>query len=100
MWRRCLSSFHADVHAGNLLVLRDGRIAFIDFGIVGKISPKTWQALEGVIQGFATSDYETIAAALVRLGATGDKVDTRAFAADIRKVRLPKPMSYRHRCPT
>jgi hypothetical protein len=30
-------SFHADVHAGNLLVLPDGRVAFIDFGIVGRI---------------------------------------------------------------
>merc|ERR1712194_480124 len=26
--------FHADVHAGNLLVLDDGRVGFIDFGIV------------------------------------------------------------------
>lgn len=25
-------TFHADVHAGNLLVLKDGRIGFIDFG--------------------------------------------------------------------
>ena len=80
------SSFHADVHAGNLLVLQDGRIAFIDFGIVGKISPRTWQALEGIIQGFATNDFETMAEALVRLGATGDKVNTKAFAADIRQV--------------
>jgi hypothetical protein len=32
--------FHADVHAGNLLVLTDGRVAFIDFGIVGSI-PRT-----------------------------------------------------------
>ncbi len=30
-------TFHADVHAGNLLVLPDGRVAFIDFGIVGRI---------------------------------------------------------------
>jgi len=80
------SSFHADVHAGNLLVLRDGRIAFIDFGIVGKISPKTWQALEGIIQGFASNDFETIASALVRLGATSESVDTMAFARDIRAV--------------
>jgi aarF domain-containing kinase len=29
------ASFHADVHAGNLLVLPDGRVGFIDFGIVG-----------------------------------------------------------------
>lgn len=25
-------TFHADVHAGNLLVLNDGRVGFIDFG--------------------------------------------------------------------
>ena len=25
--------FHADVHAGNLLVLEDGRVGFVDFGI-------------------------------------------------------------------
>lgn len=25
-------TFHADVHAGNLWLLRDGRIGFIDFG--------------------------------------------------------------------
>ncbi|KAJ6309471.1 hypothetical protein OIU77_015268 [Salix suchowensis] len=34
-------TFHADVHAGNLWWLRDGRIGFLDFGIVGRISPKT-----------------------------------------------------------
>jgi aarF domain-containing kinase len=32
-------SFHADLHAGNLMVLTDGRIGFIDFGIVGRIDP-------------------------------------------------------------
>ena len=32
-------SFHADVHAGNLLVTREGRVAFIDFGIVGQNFP-------------------------------------------------------------
>lgn len=32
--------FHADPHPGNLLVMRDGRVAFFDFGMVGRISPK------------------------------------------------------------
>jgi predicted unusual protein kinase regulating ubiquinone biosynthesis (AarF/ABC1/UbiB family) len=32
--------FHADPHPGNLLVMEDGRLAFFDFGMVGRISPK------------------------------------------------------------
>ncbi|HRI02261.1 MAG TPA: AarF/ABC1/UbiB kinase family protein [Pyrinomonadaceae bacterium] len=31
--------FHADPHPGNLLVMEDGRLAFFDFGMVGRISP-------------------------------------------------------------
>lgn len=30
--------FHGDVHAGNILVLRDGRVGVIDWGIVGRLS--------------------------------------------------------------
>jgi len=32
--------FHADPHPGNLLVMDDGRLAFFDFGMVGRISPE------------------------------------------------------------
>jgi predicted unusual protein kinase regulating ubiquinone biosynthesis (AarF/ABC1/UbiB family) len=32
--------FHADPHPGNLLVMRDGRLAFFDFGMVGRITPE------------------------------------------------------------
>ncbi|MEZ5345896.1 MAG: AarF/ABC1/UbiB kinase family protein [Pyrinomonadaceae bacterium] len=32
--------FHADPHPGNLLVMPDGRVAFFDFGMVGRITPK------------------------------------------------------------
>ena len=42
---RCLSCdfFHADVHAGNLLAMEDGRVAFLDFGIVGGCLPGSGQ---------------------------------------------------------
>lgn len=36
--------FHGDVHAGNLWVLDDGRIALLDFGIVGEL-PEVWRAI-------------------------------------------------------
>ena len=36
-------TFHGDVHAGNLLLLRDGRIGVIDWGIVGRLDDATHQ---------------------------------------------------------
>ncbi|KAG2487613.1 hypothetical protein HYH03_013752 [Edaphochlamys debaryana] len=76
-------SFHADVHAGNLLVLSDGRVGFIDFGIVGRISPVTWRAVEALISSMALADYETMARALATIGACSSDVDYAAFARDL-----------------
>ncbi|MGU3432497.1 ABC1 kinase family protein [Actinomycetes bacterium M1A6_2h] len=36
--------FHGDVHAGNLWALDDGRVAMLDFGIVGEL-PETWRSV-------------------------------------------------------
>jgi predicted unusual protein kinase regulating ubiquinone biosynthesis (AarF/ABC1/UbiB family) len=55
--------------AGNLLVLPDGRVGFIDFGIVGRISPVTWQAMEALLGSLAIGDYNTMARALATIGA-------------------------------
>ncbi|KAF3618934.1 putative MLO-like protein 2-like [Capsicum annuum] len=81
-------SFHADVHAGNLWQLRDGRIGFLDFGIVGRISPKTWAAMEVFLQSIAIEDYESMASALIDMGATGKDVDSKSFARDLEKIFL------------
>ncbi|GLT58791.1 hypothetical protein SLA2020_316570 [Shorea laevis] len=79
-------SFHADVHAGNLWLLRDGRIGFLDFGIVGRISPKTWAAMEVFLASIATEEYESMASALIEMGATNKDIDSRAFARDLEKI--------------
>ncbi|CAN7141804.1 unnamed protein product [Brassica rapa subsp. narinosa] len=79
-------SFHADVHAGNLWLLRDGRIGFLDFGIVGRISPKTWAAMEVFLASIATEEYESMASALIQMGATNIDVDAKAFARDLEKI--------------
>ncbi|KAI5670359.1 hypothetical protein M9H77_10723 [Catharanthus roseus] len=79
-------SFHADVHAGNLWQLRDGRIGFLDFGIVGRISPKTWAAMEIFLTSLATEEYKSMASALIDMGATSKDVDSQAFARDLEKI--------------
>ncbi len=40
-------------------MLGDGRVAFLDFGIVGRISPVTWRAVEALIASMAVSDTHT-----------------------------------------
>ncbi|XP_062000283.1 uncharacterized aarF domain-containing protein kinase At5g05200, chloroplastic [Rosa rugosa] len=79
-------SFHADVHAGNLWLLRDGRIGFLDFGIVGRIDPQTWAAMEIFLASIATEEYESMASALIQMGATDTNVDAKAFARDLEKM--------------
>lgn len=78
--------FHADVHAGNLMILRDGTVGFIDFGIVGRISPKIWEGLMIFLEGLATNRPERIAKGLIRMDSTAEGVDERKLAQDLGKV--------------
>lgn len=74
--------FHADVHAGNLLALEDGRVAFLDFGIVGRVPPSIWTSLQDTGVAIAAEDYRGLAQALVTMGAA-DSVDLDQFAVDL-----------------
>lgn len=82
------NSFHADLHAGNLMLLEDGRIGFIDFGIVGKLEPKVWQACMGMMESFGREDYAAMARHMVTMGMTyGDgRVDVDLLAIDLKNV--------------
>ena len=80
--------FHADVHAGNLLVCEDGRVGFIDFGIVGRVGEKTFKAVNELSSAMALGDYEGMAKAMANMGATDEAVDISKFAKDIEKVMM------------
>jgi ubiquinone biosynthesis protein len=53
--------FHADMHPGNLFVLPDGRLAPVDFGIMGRISHTDQLTLAQILHGFLKGDYMTVA---------------------------------------
>jgi len=78
--------FHADVHAGNLMVLRDGRVGFIDFGIVGRIAPDTWQAVNDFIQTVMVGNFDGMADAMIRIGVTRHAVEASLLANDLRTL--------------
>jgi len=78
--------FHADVHAGNLMVLRDGRVGFIDFGIVGRIRPDTWQAVSDFISAIMVGNFEGMADAMIRIGVTDQSVRVEDLATDLQRL--------------
>jgi len=78
--------FHADVHAGNLMVLTDGRVAFIDFGIVGRFEKKIWFALMNMMEALATSNFGLLAKSLVEMNATNREVDIKKFARQLEEI--------------
>lgn len=78
--------FHADVHSGNLLVLEDGRVGFIDFGMVGRVGEKTFNAVSELSTSMAMGDYEGMAEAMCNMGATDEDIDVQKFGRDIEQV--------------
>ncbi|MFN3944878.1 MAG: 2-polyprenylphenol 6-hydroxylase [Allosphingosinicella sp.] len=53
--------FHADLHQGNLFALPDGRLAVIDFGIMGRIDRRARMWLAEILYGLITGNYRRVA---------------------------------------
>ena len=53
--------FHADLHHGNLFALPDGRIAAVDFGIMGRIDRRARVWLAEILYGLIVGDYRRVA---------------------------------------
>ena len=53
--------FHADLHQGNLFALKDGRVAAIDFGIMGRIDRQARLWLAEILYGLITGNYDRVA---------------------------------------
>ncbi|MDO9030678.1 MAG: AarF/UbiB family protein [Hydrogenophaga sp.] len=63
--------FHADPHPGNVIYLEGNRIAFIDFGMVGRLSVRRREELLNLLLGLVERNPQTVADVL--LDWTGDE---------------------------
>jgi len=62
--------FHGDVHAGNIWVLDDGRVAFLDFGIMGELTDEWKHVMRDIFETSAVdNDFSRVARAYKRVGA-------------------------------
>jgi len=77
--------FHADPHAGNILVLKGNRIAFIDFGIVGRLGDELRISMSNLTFAIVEGDLRKIAQELLNLGFAHADVNLGLFEQDIRE---------------
>lgn len=80
--------FHADLHSGNMMLFEDGRVGFIDFGMVGRVNPETWQAMFSLFKGLSEQDYALVAHCMLAVGMTRKNIDEQQLTLDIKHVFL------------
>lgn len=78
--------FHADPHAGNVFVERDGRIGLIDFGMVGEVDRSSQDGLMKLMLGITQQDASRLADTMLDLSAGHTSVDRNALRRDLQRL--------------
>jgi len=82
--------FHGDVHAGNLFLTTDGKVALLDFGIMGHLTPEVRAALRDALPGLLLADDPaSVVQAFFALGAVTGPVDMDRATEDVRTLVAP-----------
>lgn len=78
--------FHADPHPGNFLVMEDGRIAMLDFGMVGQLDVRVREALVELFAAVASQDAAGVTDAMEHLGILRSPSARDAVRRDVHHV--------------
>ena len=78
--------FHADPHPGNLFALADGRMAYIDFGMMDQLEQNTKETIAGSVVHLINKDYQALAANFVKLGFLTPNTDIRPIIPALEAV--------------
>lgn len=78
--------FHADPHPGNLFAMADGRMAFIDFGMMDQLGQDTKETLVDAVVHLINQDYSRLAEDFVKLGFLTPDTDIRPIIPALETV--------------
>ncbi len=78
--------FHADPHPGNLFAMLDGRMAYIDFGMMDQLDVLTKETLVDAIVDLVNKDYTDLASDFVKLGFLTPDTDIRPIVPALEAV--------------
>lgn len=74
--------FHGDLHAGNIFVVDATTLAFVDFGIVGRLSEEMVERLANVLMGIMRGEYQKVVENYLEMGLVPENVNLEAFRRD------------------
>lgn len=74
--------YHADPHPGNIFI-KDGKIVFLDFGAVGKVSPAQKQMLVQIMSSLVTKDIDSLVNVMLQICKQNKPVDKVVLYRDI-----------------
>lgn len=77
--------YHADPHASNIKI-KDGKIVYLDFGMMGTLSLTSKKQLEKCIEYIINDNYREIAAIVCMMNTNNKEVDFMKLCSDIKKV--------------
>ncbi len=78
--------FHGDPHPGNIFAMRDGRIAYVDFGNVAQLSQTNKQTLVDAVVHAVNEDYDSMAGDFIRLGFLAKGTDVAPIVPALEKI--------------
>ncbi len=78
--------FHADPHPGNLFATPDGRMAYIDFGMMDQLDEPTKETLVDAVVHLVNQDYGILAEDFITLGFLAPKTDIRPIVPALELV--------------
>ena len=81
--------YHADPHRGNILLTPDGRLALLDFGLLGRLDDDTRTGIAQLLLAIAQNRADDAAALVLRLSGTTFDTDEPGFVQELRR-KLPR----------
>jgi len=79
--------FHADPHPGNVLILPDGRLSLLDFGMTGELDEPMRESLKLLLEAVVKGDARAATEAYLEMAPQGsEKVNRAALLMDIKAV--------------
>jgi predicted unusual protein kinase regulating ubiquinone biosynthesis (AarF/ABC1/UbiB family) len=81
--------YHADPHRGNVLLTPDGRLALLDFGLLGRLDDDTRRRLALLLMAVAQNRADDVAELILGLSLTTIQSDQAAFVHELRR-KLPR----------